>query len=711
MAHTIYHPWETLKKLSIPMWFFNQEDQKVHFNDSLREDLDLKEQWLDMNNLPLILHRDDWEILYQMVAMSKHHTPFPINYRVKKGEGFYWSKDEVTPYYDTDGEFLGYSGLSISAKASGVELGQWKNSIIEIGEAFTKYNGQSFFDFFVEYLADLLDVSTVLIGEVTGENKDHVTAISMYHKGITTSGFRYPIEGTPCAEIFHTYDCFFVQNIRKVYPNSEIFIDYGLDSYLGKALLNSDREVIGVLALMDERPQGNGPLGKALFQIFADRIENELSKLKTENQLRLLSQYDSLTGLMRRDYFTEILQNELKAAGETQEKLALLIIDLDNFKMINDSWGHEKGDELLRAFADHLQLLFTEKDYVLSRVSGDEFVVLLKGLSRVEEACAAAKQVIQSTTRPFIISQQEYYTTASVGVSFYPHDGKEGSEILQYANAAMHKAKRKGKNRFELYDAHMSQEVREEMYLKQALHHALDNQEFVLHYQPQVCAMTEETLGYEALLRWQQPDYGMLSPQYFIRLAEESGMIIPIGEWVLKEACRQLKQWQIKFSRTDLKVAVNLSARQFVDNQLSDKIFQALEDSDLSSESLIIEITETMVLHDFERSIDTLQQLRAFGIKIHLDDFGVGFSSLNYLSRLPVDAIKIDRSFISQIGLDGNDVAIVSAIIAMAKGLGLQIIAEGVEKEEHIKYLKGKGCFKYQGYYFSRPQPAEKVVL
>lgn len=418
--------------------------------------------------------------------------------------------------------------------------------------------------------------------------------------------------------------------------------------------------------------------------------------------------------MLTRGYLSDRIEEEISSSPNQEKNLALLLLDIDNFKMINDSWGHSKGNELLKQFARYLRQTFAPYDTVISRISSDEFVVLIKHIGSMEEVRELSDHVILSLRRPFLIGEKEFYSTVSIGAVFTPLNlpGELGGEdLLRNGNAAMHKAKRDGKNRYAIYEEWMSEQMREELHLKQSLHHALDNREFVLHYQPQVSAQTSQVFGYESLIRWNHPDFGLLSPNHFISLAEETGMIIDIGEWVLQEACHQIRKWQVEVRRPDLKVSVNLSAQQFVDAVLPEKVFRALEESGLSPESLIIEITETLVLQDFDRSIETMERLRNRGIKVHLDDFGIGFSSLSYLNRLPIDAIKIDRSFVSQISDEDHEVAIVNAIISMAKSLGLQVIAEGVEKKEHISYLKQKGCYEYQGYYFSKPVPAQLVAL
>lgn len=714
MAQTIEHPWDTLQKLSIPIWFFDIEKENIYVSESLRKELELDTTVLDRQGMNSLIHNDDLTYLEQSeMAKIKEERPFfYISYRLLKNDQYQWMKDIVTPFYDEDNRLIGYTGVDAPDPAHQEELGRIKKAVVEIGEAFLSYKGQDFFDFLVEYLATVLEVDSVMVGELTGVDKDEVTAISMYHKGRITSGVQYAIKGTPCEKVTKIQECYYSSGVGELFPEDRLLREYGVESYLGKALLNSDGQAIGILAIMDGRTQTSGPLSKALFQIFADRTANELSRMQAEKQLQLLSQYDPLTGLLTRSYLSDSLEEEISALPDQGKNLALLLLDIDNFKMINDSWGHAKGDELLKQFARYLRQAFVSYDTVISRISSDEFVVLLKHIGSMEDVRELSDHVILSMRRPFLIGDKEFYSTVSIGVTFTPlnlrgHLG--GEDLLRNADAAMHQAKRDGKNRYAIYEERMSEQMREELHLKQSLHHALDNREFVLHYQPQVSGRTSQVIGYESLIRWNHPDFGLLSPNYFISLAEETGMIIEIGEWVLQEACHQTKKWQVEDRRPDLKVSVNLSAQQFVDVLLPEKVFTALEDSGLSPESLIIEITETMVLQDFDRSIEILESLRNKGIKVHLDDFGVGFSSLSYLNRLPVDAIKIDRSFVSQIGEEDHDVAIVDAIISMAKSLGLQVIAEGVEQKEHISYLKQKGCYEYQGYYFSKPVPAELV--
>ncbi|MBX0359609.1 GGDEF domain-containing phosphodiesterase [Halobacillus sp. Nhm2S1] len=713
MARTIEHPWNTLKQLSIPIWFFDIEKENIYVSERLKSKWKLDSTLLSCWDLQQLIPKDDLAYMDHQTMTKENRHFFYMNYRLMNDGKYEWMKDIVTPFFDEDGNIIGYTGMSAPHSAYIEELGRIKEAIVEIGDAFLSYNGQEFFDFLVEYLSSVLDVETVLVGELTGEAKNEVTAISFSHKGITSSGLRYALKNTPCEQVTRFHECYYPNDVGTLFPEDQTIKDYGVESYHGKALLNSDGEVIGILAIMDYRTQTSGPLSKALFQIFADRTANELSRMQAEKKLEMLSQYDPLTGLVTRSYLLGILEGEIQSTAEKEHYMALLLIDIDNFKMINDSWGHTKGDELLRQFSRYLRQTFAHHDAVISRISSDEFVVLLRHVQSIEELRGISDHVIHSMRRPFLIGEKEFYNTVSIGVTFTPErlrDQYSGETLLRHADAAMHEAKRSGKNRYAVYEEKMSEQMREELHLKQSLHHALDKHQFELHYQPQVCGRTSQVIGHESLIRWNHPDYGLLSPQYFISLAEESGMIIEIGEWVLNEACQQAKRWQVEDRRPDLKISVNLSAQQFKDFNLSKKVLKALRDSKLPPDSLILEITETMVLQDFERSTDTLNGLREKGIKVHLDDFGVGFSSLSYLNRLPVDAIKIDRSFINQIGEQGEEVPIVNAIISMAKSLGIQVIAEGVETSEHMAYLKQKGCYEYQGYYFSKPVPASLVL-
>ncbi|MBN9656323.1 EAL domain-containing protein [Halobacillus sp. GSS1] len=712
MARIIDHPWDTLKQLSIPIWFFDIEKENIYVSERLKDQWNLDSTILNKQGLMRFIHKDDVAYLDHHAMTKENRHFFYMNYRLLNNGTYEWMKDIVTPFFDENGAIIGYTGTGAPDSAYIEELGRIKKAIVEIGDAFLSYNGQDFFDFLVEYLSAVLGVKTVLVGELTGEAKNEVTAISLSHKGEISSGLHYAVKDTPFEQIMRTHECYYPKDVGRLFPGDILIRDYGVESYLGKALLNSDGDVIGILAIMDNQTQTSGPLSKALFQIFADRTANELSRMQAEKKLEMLSQYDPLTGLITRTYLSGILGDEIQSMDEKENNIALLLIDIDNFKMINDSWGHAKGDELLRQFSRYLRQTFAQHDAVISRISSDEFVVLLKHVQTLEELKEVSDHVIHSMRRPFLIGEKEFYNTVSIGVTFTKariRGHYSGETLLRHADAAMHKAKRNGKNRYAVYEEKMSEQMREELHLKQSLHHALDKSQFELHYQPQVCGRTSRVTGYESLIRWNHPDYGLLSPHYFISLAEESGMIIEIGEWVLQEACLQTRRWQVEDRRPDLKISVNLSAQQFKDLNLPGKVLHALKVSGLPPQSLILEITETMVLQDFDRSIDTLNGLREKGIQVHLDDFGVGFSSLSYLNRLPVDAIKIDRSFINQISERGKDVPIVNAIISMAKSLGLQVIAEGVETSEHIAYLKQKGCYEYQGYYFSKPVPASLV--
>ncbi|WP_079525450.1 EAL domain-containing protein [Halobacillus hunanensis] len=708
MTQKIGHPWNVLKQLSIPIWFYYREEDRIHLNTPLKQKVSVQQSSFSLDDFAWIIHPND--VAHVMEALqSQQREPFYLNYRLKVEGQYIWVEDMVAPYHESGGTCIGYTGQSLSLTSYKEELEGLKRSVIEIGQSFSANVGQPFFDYLVKYLAKILQVETVLIGELMSGNVEQITAVSMFHKSTVSKGFTYLVKNTPCAEVVRGQEYYIPQRAYELYPEDELLVENNFESYFGAPLLNSKREVIGVLAIMDTSLRKNGPMSKALFRIFADRMANELSKRRTERELKHISQFDSLTGLVSRNYFKDLLAQQLDDSRQKDQQLAMIFIDLDNFKMINDTWGHERGDELLKQFASHLNRIFARMDCMISRISSDEFAVLLRGESDVVRAREKAEDIIHSMRRPFFINKKEYYSTASVGVALYPQDAEEEEALLRYSDAAMHKAKRKGKNRYELYNPYMSEEMIDEMQRKQALHHALERREFTLHYQPQVCGITSKINGYEALIRWNQPLMGLLTPDHFISLAEESGAIIPIGEWVLIEACQQVKQWQEKFNRPDLHVSVNLSAEQFADRYLKDKIFKALRLAKLNASCLIIEITETMVLRDFDHSSVILGELRDHGIQVHLDDFGVGFSSLNYLSRLPVDAIKIDRSFVRQIGSDTSDVAIVSAIIAMAKSLNLQIIAEGVETEEHIDYLSDKGCHEYQGYYYSKPLPVKSV--
>jgi len=430
---------------------------------------------------------------------------------------------------------------------------------------------------------------------------------------------------------------------------------------------------------------------------------------RAEEQIRRLAHFDELTGLPNRTMFLHTLQRAFSLAQRRGKQFALFFLDLDRFKNINDSLGHEAGDRLLQDVAQRLRQNLRESDTV-ARLGGDEFVVLVEDCVDVRELNAIAQNILAAIGRPYVLAGQEYHVTGSIGISTYPADGQDPAALLKNADIAMYLAKDRGKNNFQFYSAQQNAHSFERLALESALRHALERSEFVLHYQPKVEIGSSRIVGVEALLRWRHPDFAMVSPNQFIPLAEETGLIVPIGRWVLETACAQTAAWR-RDGLLPLRMAVNLSARQFSDDGLIDDIRDALAQAMLPGSALELEITESMVMQSPERAVTTLTRLRELGISVSIDDFGTGYSSLGYLKRFPIDNVKVDRSFIKDLPYDSDDAAITRAVIAMAQSLRIRVIAEGVETREQLQFLRDLECDECQGYYLSRPLPPDEFAL
>ncbi len=443
-------------------------------------------------------------------------------------------------------------------------------------------------------------------------------------------------------------------------------------------------------------------------------IEKSLNDIQMERQLRQqnedilqLAYYDSLTGLPNRQLFKEILNQALAHAQRHKGQLAILFLDLDRFKVINDTLGHAVGDQLLQAAALRLKQCCRRYEEMVSRRGGDEFIILLPDLENVREAVNVARKIIETFAMPFIIPGHELYIGTCIGISFFPNDGRDGDTLVRNADMAMYCAKEQGRNRYHLYDPALEEQAAWRHEMETSLRMAQKKGELFLNYQPEVNVKTGRVFSVEALLRWQHPEMGLVLPKQFIQLAEETGMILPIGEWVLRTACAQNKAWQ-DARYPNKRVAVNLSPRQVQNENLADMVESILSETGLEPRWLELEVTEEMLLQDMDTVIRTLRRLSYLGVHISIDDFGTGYSSLSYIKKLPIHTLKIDQSFISDITVNPDDSAIAGAIITMAKSLRLDVIAEGVEVEEQLRFLYALNCSKMQGYFFSLPVPADE---
>ena len=457
--------------------------------------------------------------------------------------------------------------------------------------------------------------------------------------------------------------------------------------------------------------------GKSVIQGI---VRDITARKKAEEQIQTLAYYDGLTSLPNRTFYNELVARALVYAGRNKKTMATLFIDLDEFKRINDTLGHSAGDRLLQEIAARLLQCVRKSDTVarsedgvimntVSRLGGDEFIVLLHDIAQPQDASLVARRMLTELSRPIVLNDQEVTITASIGISLYPGDAEDTENLLKYADIAMYHAKDQGKNNYQFYSQSLHTTSLERLALEGELRKALEREEFLLHYQPKLEARTRTIIGMEALIRWQHPEKGLIPPAEFIPLAEETGLIAPIGEWVLWKACAQIKAIHGEGFHS-LTMGVNLSNRQFAQQDLVEMVGRVLNESAVDPKALEVEITESTIMQNPAIAIITLEHWKAMGIQIAIDDFGKGYSSLDYLKRLPLNSLKIDRDFIMNFTTNPDDAAITTAIVSLAHSLKLKVIAEGVETEEQLAFLQELGCDEVQGYLFSRPIPAEELV-
>ncbi|QVM89085.1 EAL domain-containing protein [Pseudomonas entomophila] len=449
-----------------------------------------------------------------------------------------------------------------------------------------------------------------------------------------------------------------------------------------------------------------------LTSVLDARLEARTAELArsltlANQELTQLALHDTLTGLPNRTLLADRIDQAIGRVAEQGGCFALMFIDLDGFKPVNDAFGHHVGDLLLKAVAARLRGHLHSQD-TLARIGGDEFVLLVE-LGEPDDAMGVAVKQVNLVSRPFRVAEHDLQLTASVGIVLYPGNGADQHELLRNADAAMYHAKSAGKNGYSFFDASMNTNARQQLQLLQDLRTALEQGQFRLHYQPKFDAAARQPIGAEALLRWEHPQHGLMLPDRFIGLAEKTGLIIPIGEWVLGEACRQMRQWMDQ-GHDDWRIAVNLSAIQFCHAGLVDSVARALNDNGLPANRLTLEITETTAMRDADASLTVLQRLSDMGVDLSIDDFGTGYSSLMYLKRLPANELKIDRGFVRDLEQDSDDAAIVSAIVALGQALGLRIVAEGVETDRQQDFLTRLGCDSLQGYLLGQPVPPEQFM-
>lgn len=500
------------------------------------------------------------------------------------------------------------------------------------------------------------------------------------------------------SDLIHSHD------LNRIELNIQQLIDKKIKvAQFEHQCLRRNNEVIWIMSILSLMLDADGNPSYFIIQ-----IQNITLQKKAEERLRHMAYHDPLTGLPNRNKLEQFINQLLAAARRRQQNFALLFLDVDRFKNINDTIGHEAGDLLLQIVAERLHGAVRNTDMV-ARLGGDEFVLVVTDVAKTESVALIAQKILDHVMQAMVIKGQEIYITTSIGISSYPYDGQTMQLLMKNADLALYRAKEHGRNNYQFYTLEMTSKAQEKLALQNALGHSLVKNEFFLHYQPKMEIKTRRITGIEALLRWQNKDYGEITPDEIISLAEETGLIIPVSQWIVKTACKQLKNWH-DLGYTSLTMAINCSFRQFKHATFVDEILEVINETGISAASLEIEIKESTIMQDPENTLRVLYALKDLGVQIAIDDFGTGYWSLGNLRRLSVDKIKIDRTFIKQMTLDETSAAITRAIIAMVNKLGILSIAEGVETREQYEFLANEGCREIQGYYLTPPLSHESMT-
>jgi diguanylate cyclase (GGDEF)-like protein len=555
---------------------------------------------------------------------------------------------------------------------------------------------------------------SVLLLDESGKHLRHGAAPSLpeaYIKAIDGAAIG-PLAGS-CGTAAHLAKAVVVTDIQKdpLWAQYRHLAEpYSLRACWSTPITSSrERKVLGTFAMYYREVRNPTSDETRLIEFAVHMAGIAIEHKRTEDRIRHLSHHDPLTGLPNRALFEDRVTQAIAQVRRSHAKLAVLFVDLDGFKDINDSLGHQAGDRLLRVVGHRLQRCLRSGDTV-ARLGGDEFAISLPALSDNSDAVLVADKVQLALREPFSVSGRQLHVSSSIGVSVYPVDGRDAFALMRAADTALYHAKERGRDNYQFFMPALNEAAQQRLSILNRLHTALDREEFVLHYQPLIDLTTGRAGAVEALVRWRQPDGGLMFPGQFIKAAEDGGLIVALGEWVLRAACGQLKQWR-DAGQSALCMSVNLSPRQLQRPGFHELVRGVLRDTGLPPEALQLEITESSIMLESHENLATLEQLATMGVTLAVDDFGTGYSSLAYLKRLPIRTLKIDRSFVSGIGDDPNDTAIVAAIISMAHSLGLKVVAEGVETAAQEAFLKAHGCLAVQGYYYSRPVPPETFAL
>ncbi|MEM1279239.1 MAG: EAL domain-containing protein [Cyanobacteria bacterium P01_H01_bin.152] len=569
--------------------------------------------------------------------------------------------------------------------------------------------GQDLFPALVQHIAQALDVDYAVI---TQKIDDQLQTLAFWANGTLLPQYTYPLIQTPCEQVFISGEFLCERNVQQAFPHDLDLVELEAESYLGVVLLGSRRQALGHLFILHKLPITNLQFAKQILHVFAARAAAELERQQAQALITHNALHDPLTGLPNRALLLERLERAIQRTHRFDHyRYAVVFLDLDRFKVINDSLGHVVGDQLLVAIARRLKNHVRQSDLV-ARLGGDEFLILLDNITSTEEVTQIARRILTECQTPITIDSHQIFTGLSIGIVMGDQTYQHASDLIRDADIAMYQAKSHKQNSYRFFDTAMHTAVLRRLQLETDLRKALEQQELTIYYQPIVSVPHQRLVSFEALVRWQHPTQGLIGPDEFIPVAEETGLITLIDSWMLKQACRQLADWRHQFADgADLKISINLSAQDLYKTHLIMEIDQVLADTGLPGHAIALEITESLLIQEVGQTVDLLMQLAARGVQISIDDFGTGYSSLSYLHRLPVNSLKIDRSFVSQMETEPRNYQVVSTILTLSQQLGLTAIAEGIETPQQLKQLQALGCQLGQGYLFAKPLTAWDIEL
>lgn len=686
-------------------WSWNPLTDMYSFSPSMQELFSLPAAKLHGNMHKFItefIHNDERSSLQQALHENATlHKNFKLEIRLEIGNQKFWVQLQGDNVRDSDMPLVQGTIQDITER-KGLDLAL-------AAAAADAASAPDFFIIILKALAEAISAEHVLISLISPEKPDEATTHTYLKYGVLQNNFTYPLTNTPCADVVDENLCFVTSGARGRYPKDEIFQLHQIESYMGVGIRNTEGKTVGILMAMAEQPLPASPQISSLLLILADRIGGELRRAQDQEKIYSLAFFDPLTRLPNR----RMLQDRLKLLTAQSARIgqhgALLFIDIDHFKLLNDTRGHHIGDQLLVQVAERISSVIRATD-LAARLGGDEFVVVFDNLGTEAEVAALeakkrAEELHDLINLPYPLMQTVYHCTISIGVNLFKGQTRSIDDLLRHADVAMYQAKDSGRNAIRFFDPNMQSHLEKRAAIETDLRTAYEShQQLVPYYQVQIDNQNK-AIGAELLLRWIHPQNGMVSPADFIPVAEQTGLIVNIGRQVIRQACEQLQQWSNNPAFANLSIAVNVSPIQFNQLYFVEDVLQIVKTSGINPRLLKLELTESSLLKNVDQSIEKMQQLQNKGIGFSMDDFGIGYSSLSYLKRLPLGQLKIDQTFVRDIAIDPNDAIIARTIIAMAQNMNLQVIAEGVETEEQKKFLEQNGCTMFQGYFFGKPMP------